>query len=105
MNEVIETTQQVTSIHNKTVEEWVAGYNDLIKHQHAQQGYYFMLAKKSLGKTWAEFSEAVGISQQSMAEKIKLYKDIKELARCSTTQRTTIYSITSCSSKRFDARE
>ena len=88
-NEIVETTQQVVSIHNKTVEEWTQGYKDLIKHQHAQQGYYFMVAKKSLGVKWSEFSKLVGISQPSMLKKIKLYKDIKELARCSSTQRVT----------------
>ncbi len=89
-NEIIETTQQVVSIHNKTVEEWAQGYKDLVKHQHAQQGYYFMVAKKSLGVKWSEFSELVGVGTDDMTKKIKLYKDIKELARGSSTQRITL---------------
>jgi len=79
MNEIIESTQQIVSVHNKTLIDWVQGYNDLIKHQHTQQGYYFMLAKKALGGTWAEFSKEIGMTEQSIGKKIKLYKDIKEL--------------------------
>jgi len=71
---VVEHTQEIVSVHGNTVEHWVIGYNDLVKHQDAQLGYFFLTANNALGGNFKEFAKELGVSLSSIKDKVALYK-------------------------------
>jgi len=78
--DIVESTQQIVSIHNHTVEEWSDRYQALLKHQDYQRGYFFSMAKSSLGKSMVELGKLIGVSQPTIANYMSLYRDVVELA-------------------------
>ncbi len=76
---VVEHVQEVVCIHSSSVLDWVGAYKDLIAHQDAQQGYFFMLAREKLGSSYPKLAEAIGVSPKLIQQKVAFFKALKEL--------------------------
>ena len=79
MNDIIEATQLVTTVHNQTLSEWVQGYNTLVKMQDYQRGYYHYLAKSKCSD-FKQYCVEIGVTVQHINKLIQHYKEVKELS-------------------------